>query len=122
MNWRAQSAWRRRPSASWSGAEDADRKSRSVSSMSAWNPSALCKTITYTYDNLNRRITVQDPGPGIVTTVYDAGDNVVNIIDPLGHKGTMVYDELGRQSKAIDALGATTTYLYDLLGNRTGLI
>ena len=41
---------------------------------------ALGNAVTATYDNLNRRVTVQDTGGGIATTVYDADSNVVNTI------------------------------------------
>jgi RHS repeat-associated protein len=79
-------------------------------------------TTTFAYDALDRRVSVQDAGGGIATTVYDANDNVVNTIDAAGNKATYVYDALDRRTQGIDPRGSVTTTLYDSAGNETGVI
>lgn len=86
------------------------------------------KGISYTYDNMNRRIATLSPEGDILTYVaYDANGNVQKAVDGLRWKGNIEsspgmiysYNAVGQITEAVDALGSSTRYEYDILGNLT---
>ena len=71
------------------------------------------RTTTFTYDSLNRVVTVTDP-LGLQTVYgYDSDGNKVTIKDPMGRVTTTAYDALDRPTVVVDPLSSnrtTTTY------------
>ena len=94
-------------------------------------------TTTYTYDKLNRVISVKNPLNQVSTKTYDANGNIMSETDWRGNTTTYSYDILNRmisvkdpnniiietltytdaheQATSTDALNYTTTYTYDKL-------
>ncbi|HEY5286701.1 MAG TPA: RHS repeat-associated core domain-containing protein [Solirubrobacteraceae bacterium] len=91
-------------------------------------------TTTYTYDDNNEPVKVEEPDGTITETEYDAdgqvisqtnGDKhttkygrnllgeVIEITDPLGHKTTKEYDPAGNLTNVTDPEKRTTTYTYN---------
>jgi RHS repeat-associated protein len=72
---------------------------------------------SYAYDAVGRQTTVTDPLGGVATAVYDLAGHVTAQIDQLGHATTYIYDAMGRRLTTRDALNNVTTNTYDLAGN-----
>jgi len=100
----------------------------------------LARSLTRTFDALNRPATsvgaqgqktslvydansnlaaVSDPLVNISKRIYDALDRPVASIDPLSHQSQYAYDANNNLTKVTDPRGLVTKYLYDGLGNRT---
>jgi RHS repeat-associated protein len=71
----------------------------------------------YTYDALNRRISVKDAQSALTLTGYDKVGNVLSVTDALNRITSYAYDALDRQTVVTDALGHTSTTAYDAVGN-----
>ncbi len=69
--------------------------------------------LTYSYDLLNREITVTTPEGNTTTTEYDSNSNVVKITDHLNNATRYTYNELDLLATETDARGFVTTYTYD---------
>lgn len=80
------------------------------------------QTISYTYDTLGRRLTVDRPsGMDDLTYTYDNLGRQLTA-SYTGYSVTSVYDALGRKTSETSLIGATSravSYEYDLAGNRT---
>lgn len=104
---------------------------------------ALNRTTTYSYDPLNRQVTMVNALGDDSTTTYDAEGNITAVtdelnrttrlrynnrnlltqmVDPLGHSTNRVYDAIGNLISVSDALGNTTQYGYDALYRQTQVI
>ncbi|WP_051036132.1 RHS repeat domain-containing protein [Stanieria cyanosphaera] len=79
------------------------------------------RTTTYTYDALNRQVSVKDPLNHVTTTNYDSVGNVTTITDPLNNTTTYSYDALNRVNAVTNAEGNTVTTEYDGMGNVVGV-
>ena len=77
-------------------------------------------TRSYTYDRLNRMLTVTDPDGGVVSLAYDGMGNVTSITDQRGKVTSFEYDEMDRVIKRVDPTGKSETYAYDENGNMKG--
>lgn len=93
------------------------------------------RTITYTYDKLDRKLTTAGAsvtgvtidvltkavstvsGVPTETIVYDANGNVIRTTDAAGATSVFYYDALNRKTSEVNALGTVTTYAYDANGN-----
>jgi len=77
------------------------------------------RTITNTYDALNRLSTVHDTN-GATTYGYDGDSNKISVTSPNGVKESYTYDTLNRVLTAVNAKGATGissfTNVYDVAG------
>lgn len=72
---------------------------------------------TYSYDEQNRLLGIEDP-LGIHTSIaYDAADHAVSRTNGLGQTTTFAYDAWGHLTTITDPLGHTTTWAYDAAGN-----
>jgi RHS repeat-associated protein len=74
-------------------------------------------TTAYSYDALDRRTSVTNPGSKIVHYSYDAVGNRSSLTYPDGKIVTYSYDRLNRLASAADWLGKTTNYTYDAVRN-----
>ena len=74
---------------------------------------------TYSYDGLDRRISLTDPLGNATVTSYDPDSNVIGLTDANGHTTSYRYDGLNRQIMETypDALPNTRTNFYDAVGN-----
>ena len=72
---------------------------------------------TYTYNYLQRLITVAQPGGGSLNYSYDAAGNLVSLIDPVGNETTYAYDGRGRLQIETNEAGQWRSYEYNLLGD-----
>jgi RHS repeat-associated protein len=75
---------------------------------------------TYTYDQRDRLLTVQNPDGSILSYTYDL-KNRTSVTIPSGTT-TYTYDTLNRLSTVTDPDGGLTTYTYDNVGNRKTVI
>jgi RHS repeat-associated protein len=83
------------------------------------------RTITHTYDALNRKTqvtTVYGADTLDTFTTYDEVGNVIKAKDAEGNTTQYRYDELNRQKKVIDAKLQDTDYVYDAVGNLKEII
>jgi YD repeat-containing protein len=85
------------------------------------------RTTTYSYDALDRLITIQHDQVTVTdattlatqlwtpteTTEYDRRGNVVRTVDAAGGTSVYYYDALNRKTETVDAAGAVTTWTYD---------
>ncbi len=74
-------------------------------------------TTSYSYDILDRRTSVTNPGSKIVHYAYDAVGNRSSLTYPDGKIVTYSYDRLNRLASATNWLGKTTNYTYDAVSN-----
>lgn len=74
-------------------------------------------TIGYSYDPLNRLITITQPGSVVTAYTYDAHGNLKTAADAEAHTTTYVYDDMGRVVATTSPDTGATTYVYDAAGN-----
>ena len=77
-------------------------------------------TTTYTYDAINRRITMTDAQPATTQYQYDNVGNLLKLTDANLHATSYTYDAVIRRltEKYPDLTHNTITYTYDMVGNR----
>jgi RHS repeat-associated protein len=85
------------------------------------NPTGSYDETSYTYDWLDRLVTVSDPGANTWTYTYDMAGRLVQTTDPDAGTTTTVFDNAGQKTEITDARGVTLAYDYDLLGRTTGV-
>ena len=74
-------------------------------------------TTYYTYDSLNRVISVTDPMGNVSRTEYNTLGLVSAAIDPLGRRTEYLFDEVGAPTKTVYPDNTTETNEYDASGN-----
>lgn len=68
-------------------------------------------TVTMTYDQAGRRLTLTDPDAGTMTTAYDVLGNITRQTDARGKTVTYTYDKFGREQRKIyDGNSIARTY------------
>jgi len=72
-------------------------------------------TNLFTYDLMNRPLTITDNRGGVTTMVYDANGNLTSSTDRTGIVSTFTYDAMDKVTKVTDANGAFSTRSYDAL-------
>jgi|GEM_PF-1856171 len=77
--------------------------------------SAINVQTEYTYDAAGNLKTVKDARGKVTTYTYDRLNRQLSVTDPLNHTATYGYDGAGNLIRSTDANGATTNYTYDLL-------
>lgn len=87
------------------------------------NGTSLQETTSYTYDALNRLITVNTNYGGFVGTQtleygYDAAGNHTSLTYPGGEEATFTYDAANRRTR-VQSVDGTSEYTYDPAGNLT---
>ena len=75
-------------------------------------------TMTYTFDALNRQVTVVNAAGDTTLTTYDPNSNVKTVTAPNLNVTTPTYDALDRVIQVDDSVGLVATYTYDNVGNR----
>lgn len=99
---------------------------------------AITKTLSRTYDELSRLLTVVGAGGQTTAYAYDSNGNVTKVTDgnlnetlqgydalnrlvtddaPLNHSADYIYDDQDNLTQVTDPKGLATTYSYDGLGN-----
>ena len=73
-------------------------------------------TTHLSYDGARRRITLDDPSLGKISTEYDAAGNISKETDGNGKSRTMEYDDFNRLTKVVTP-EFTSTYSYNLFGD-----
>ena len=71
----------------------------------------------FTYDELNRVHTVQDPEGNVYTNEYDKASRVVAVVDGLGRRTENVFDDGGRVIERIHPDGSTESWTYTRRNN-----
>jgi len=79
----------------------------------------LNTTVTYTYDNNGNVKTVKDAENRTVTTTYDALNRKTQTTDSKGNVQKWTYNAAGQIATYTDARLKLTSYLYDAVGNVT---
>lgn len=74
------------------------------------------------YDEANRPIVVDGPGPGAYAIEYDGNGRLARIAGPEGFERRFTYDESGRVRSVADASGETKFFLYDSAGRVMGVL
>src|SRR5258708_28186037 len=74
---------------------------------------ALGRTITHTYDVMDRLVARRHRDGTTETYAYDAGGRLVRRVDGNGRLTTQHYDELDRRIGAVYPDGSATTFTYD---------
>ncbi|MCO5170154.1 MAG: hypothetical protein M9894_27790 [Planctomycetes bacterium] len=75
-------------------------------------------TTYHTYDELNRRLTTEDPYGAVTENVYDEVGNLLETTDARGVTTTFEYDALNRRFRTIDGVHHAATYMdFDEVGN-----
>jgi RHS repeat-associated protein len=77
-------------------------------------------TTTYSYDALERVLSVASPNGATVQYAYDALGNRTSLVYPDGRTVQYQYDALNRLSQVTDWASKTTQYSYDPAGNLDG--
>lgn len=78
----------------------------------------LSRETLYSYDALNRVITITNPLSGATTYDYDPAGNRVGLTDAENRTTTYDYDAPNRVVTTTNALGGQTGVTYDAVGNR----
>src|SRR5213082_2417682 len=73
-------------------------------------------TTTYTYDDMDRRLTRTDALGRTKTFSYDLNGNVIRTVDANGQTTHHEYDALNRRIRTAHADGSTVEYFYDAIG------
>jgi RHS repeat-associated protein len=71
------------------------------------------KKITYSYDGIDRRNQLIEPGGGRFTYLYDAADRMIVLINPQGLRTSFGYDVVDRVTSKRLANTDRTSYAYD---------
>jgi YD repeat-containing protein len=87
-------------------------------------PAAITRSVEFTYDQLNRNVSVVQPDPDdegpldapVSYAAYDVLSGVRGTVDPLGGAVRRQHDYLRRTTEVIAALGARTRTTYNALG------
>lgn len=77
----------------------------------------LARSLTRTFDELNRTATSVGASGQTTKLAYDADSNVTAVSDPLSHNSKRVYDALNRPVANADPLFHQTQYAYDANDN-----
>jgi RHS repeat-associated protein len=77
----------------------------------------LARSLTRTFDELNRTATSVGASGQTTKLAYDADSNVTTVSDPLAHNSKRVYDALNRPVANTDPLLHQTQYAYDANDN-----
>ena len=72
--------------------------------------------IRYTYDEWNRRTSLEIPGHLKIAYAYDSRDRLVTIDYGEGNRVELAYDEADRRSKVVYPNGITVAYEYGSAG------
>lgn len=85
------------------------------------NNSATDQTTTFSYDLMNRLLTVTDADNQTTAYDYDAHGNLIMVTDAKTPAGItqFAYDEFDRLSQTTDPLGHLETFTYNKVGNLT---
>lgn len=80
------------------------------------------QTITYSYDNLGRRVGTSDPNSGTRTTSYQWNSNGSSVVTETNPNGSIAtsYDQYGRVTGINYPGRFSTSYTYNSLGELTG--
>jgi RHS repeat-associated protein len=76
-------------------------------------------TLSYGYDNANRKISQTDPLGHITTYTYDNANHLLSLAAPLNHTTGYGYDDAGRRTSTTDADNHQTLFTYDVRGRLT---
>jgi len=99
----------------------ADGTSFSFAYTASGKPSTITQprgSTTYTYDALDRELTVTQPGTGTISYSWDANGNRLTVTTPVAPT-TYTYDAVNRLATVTSPVGGATAYAYDPAGNRT---
>jgi RHS repeat-associated protein len=86
------------------------------------NTNGLSKTISYTYNANNNRITMTDPDAGVTNYTYDAANRLLSIKNPKNQTTSYTYDNAGRVLRKDLASGLITSYTYDVANKITSVV
>ena len=75
-------------------------------------------SITYTYDDLHRMVSMTD-GRGITTTYAYDGANLTTYVDGEGNTWSFSYDSMNRMTSKTDPLGNVESIGYNANGDVT---
>jgi len=74
---------------------------------------ALRRSLSRTYNSLNRLSSVIDASSQATNFVYDTMGNLTSLIDPLNNTSSFGYDSLNRMKSVVNALGGVTSFSYN---------
>jgi len=77
------------------------------------------RSSSYTFDNLNRKVTMTAGDGGVTTYAYDGNDNIISTTDPTGVIETRTYDERDRLVTVNNPASGTSVIEYDEDSNLT---
>jgi len=84
---------------------------------------ALGHTTTYTFNEFDQPVSVEDAMHNVTSFGYDADTGLLNrITDPLQHATTLAYDQVGNKIAQTDPDRHTTTFGYDTTGRQVSVI
>jgi len=69
--------------------------------------------LTYTYDALDRRISMSDSLGGVTLYAYDSEDRLTDLTAPWGTNYEFGYDDVGRRTSLLSSTGRASTYSYE---------
>ncbi len=110
--------------------ETVDGLGRTITYEWSYTPSGFLKsqkdpngfTITYTYDEMGRQISVVNPKSEVTKSYYDALGRMINLTYPDGKTLTKEYSELGQLLVDTDMAGKAKYLSYGLDGSLTKLL